>query len=73
MVVEHSHWMGKLDTPDLCARIDAMKTLCGRLEAAQDEPDKYRDLTARIRVEANAICELVDGVEADAELAARER
>jgi hypothetical protein len=56
--------MEKLDTPDLCARLDSMKTLCDRLEAAQDQPQKYRELVELIRIEADAlrdtVCESAD-------------
>jgi hypothetical protein len=43
--------MTKLDTPDLCARLDSLKKLCDRLEAAQTHPDKYEDLVRKIRME----------------------
>jgi len=65
--------MTKLDTPDLCARLDTMKALCDRLEAAQDEPRKYRELAERIRAEAGAICDMVCGADAAVEKAAGER
>jgi hypothetical protein len=56
--------MDKRDTPDLCARLDTMKSLCDRLEAAQDEPKKYRELVELIRIEAdalhNTVCEAGD-------------
>jgi hypothetical protein len=51
--------MNKLDTLDLCARLDTMKALCDRLEALQDEPQKYRQLVDRIRVEADAVHAMV--------------
>jgi hypothetical protein len=47
--------MDKLDTPDLCARLDTMKALCDRLEAAQHEPQKYHQLVELIRIEADAL------------------
>jgi hypothetical protein len=43
--------MTKLDTPDLCARLDSLKKLCDRLEAAQTDPDRYHDLVRKIRME----------------------
>jgi hypothetical protein len=43
--------MTNLDTPDLCARLDSLKRLCDRLEAAQDNPERYHDLVRKIRVE----------------------
>jgi hypothetical protein len=51
--------MNKLDTPDLCARLETMKALCDRLEEVQDEPQKYRQLVERIRVEADAVHAMV--------------
>jgi hypothetical protein len=47
--------MRQLDTPDLCARLDRMKWLCDRLEEAQDDRDKYRQLVHRIHVETEAL------------------
>jgi hypothetical protein len=44
--------MTKLDTPDLCARLDSLKKLCDRLEAAQAQPDRYYDLVRKIRLES---------------------
>ena len=46
--------MSKLDVPDLCARLDHIKSLCGRLEELQNDGAKYRDLIAKIRSEADA-------------------
>jgi hypothetical protein len=43
--------MTNLDTPDLCARLDSLKKLCDRLEAAQSNPERYQDLVRKIRVE----------------------
>ena len=43
--------MTKLDTPDLCARLDGLKRLCDRLEAAQTNPERYVDLVRKIRME----------------------
>jgi hypothetical protein len=47
--------MRKLDTPDLCARLDTMKALCDRLEEAQDRPGEYHRLVEKIRAEAEAL------------------
>ena len=44
--------MEKLDTPDLCARLDTLRRLCDRLEALQHEPAKYLELVRRIHAEA---------------------
>jgi hypothetical protein len=51
--------VGKLDTPDLCARLDTMKTLCDELERAQDDPERYRRLVDKIRREADALRDTV--------------
>jgi hypothetical protein len=51
--------MNKLDTPDLCARLETMKRLCDRLEDAQGDPREYRALVERIRLEANALRDTV--------------
>ena len=47
--------MTKLDTPDLCARLDSLKKLCDRLEAAQTNPARYQDLVGKIRMEMENI------------------
>jgi hypothetical protein len=47
--------MHKLDTPDLCARLDTMKALCDRLEQAQDKPGEYHRIVVKIRAEAEAL------------------
>jgi hypothetical protein len=54
--------MSKLDTPDLCARLDTMKMLCEQLERVQDDPETYHRLVARIQVEADALRDTVCGV-----------
>jgi hypothetical protein len=54
--------MEKLDTPDLCARLDTMKALCDRLEALQDQPEKYKQLVRRIQTEATELCDTVCSV-----------
>jgi hypothetical protein len=51
--------MELLNVPDLCARLDRLRTLCDQLEGAQTEPEKYRTLVARIRVEAEGFTNTV--------------
>jgi hypothetical protein len=46
--------MTKLDTPDLCARLDRLKDLCDRLEDAQSNPRRYQELVQKIRLETDA-------------------
>ncbi len=61
--------MTKLDTPDLCARLDSLRKLCDRLEPAQENPDSYRELVRRIRREAEMfqieLCAYTGGGTAD--------
>jgi hypothetical protein len=45
----------KLQAPDLCAQLDRMKTLCDRLEEAQANHAKYRELVDLIQVEVDAL------------------
>jgi len=47
--------MPRLDTPDFCAHLDRLKTLCDRLEKAQKDERRYRELMRRIRVETDAL------------------
>jgi hypothetical protein len=47
--------MPRLDTPDLCAHLDRLKALCDRLEKAQNDDRRYRDLMRRIRAETDAL------------------
>jgi hypothetical protein len=47
--------MTKLDTPDLCARLDRLKGLCDRLEDAQSNPRRYRELVQQIRRENRSL------------------
>jgi hypothetical protein len=54
--------MTKLDTPDLCARLDRLKDLCDRLEDAQANPRRYRELVQQIRLETDAFRETICGV-----------
>ena len=51
--------MTNLNTPDLCAQLDRLKDLCDRLEEAQGDPERYRDLVRRIRVETEAFQQAV--------------
>jgi len=51
--------MNTLHTPDICAQVDRLKTLCDRLEDAQSDPARYRSIVAQIRSEAVGIYELV--------------
>ena len=44
----------KLDIPDLCAHLDRMRRLCDRLEDAQDDPLRYREIVGLIQVEIDA-------------------
>ena len=46
--------MAELDIPDLCAQLDRLKKLCDRLEEAQTDPKRYRQLIAQIRNETEA-------------------
>ena len=48
-----------LQIPDLCARLDRLKALCDKLEDAQDEPARYRDLINRIHAETEAFREII--------------
>ena len=43
-----------LATPDLCAQLDKMRRLCDRLEEAQNEPVKYREIVRSIEGEIDA-------------------
>ena len=47
--------MTSLDTPDLCAHLDRLKVLCDRLEKAQKDERRYRDIVRRIRMETEAL------------------
>ena len=54
-----------LSTPDLCAHLDRLKTLCDRLEDAQHDPDAYHHLVTQIRMETDAFRALLCGVPAE--------
>jgi hypothetical protein len=47
--------MSRLDTPDFCAHLDRLKILCDRLEKAQKDERRYRELVRRIRAETDAL------------------
>ena len=47
--------MTRLDTPDFCAHLDRLKVLCERLEKAQNDDRRYRELVRRIRTETDAL------------------
>ena len=47
--------MSQLDIPDMCAHLDRLKRLCDRLEKAQTDEKRYRELANQIRVEADAL------------------
>ena len=47
--------MGKLDIPDICAHLDRLKTLCDRLEQAQGDEHRYRELAMQIRAETDSL------------------
>ena len=47
--------MSRLDIPDICAHLDRLKRLCDRLEKAQSDETRYRELTLQIRAETDAL------------------
>ncbi len=47
--------MAGLELPDLCAYIDRLKLLCKRLEKAQSDDQRYRELEKQIRNETDAL------------------
>lgn len=47
--------MSRLDIPDICAHLDRLKMLCDRLEKAQSDERRYRELAVQIRAEADAL------------------
>lgn len=57
--------LNPLSTPDLCAHLDRLKSLCDRLEETQGDPDAYRDLVHKIRLETEAFQAAICGVSAD--------
>lgn len=50
-----------LSTPDWCAHLDRLKSLCDRLEETQRDPDAYRDLVHKISLETDAFRALICG------------
>ena len=47
--------MSKLDIPDICAHLDRLKRLCDRLEKAQSDDLRYRELCSQIRAETEQL------------------
>lgn len=47
--------MARLYVPDICAHLDRLKRLCDRLERAQSDEQRYREITAQIRAETDAL------------------
>jgi hypothetical protein len=47
--------MSKLDIPDICAHLDRLKRLCDRLEKAQSDEQRYRQLATKIRAETDSL------------------
>ena len=47
--------MAELDIPDMCAHLDRLKGLCDRLEEAQSDQVRYREIAAQIRAETDAL------------------
>ena len=47
--------MAGLELPDLCAHIDRLTLLCNRLEKAQSDNQRYRELELQIRNETDAL------------------
>lgn len=54
-----------LSTPDLCAHLDRLKSLCDRLEDTQHDQDAYHHLVNQIRMETDAFRALICGVTAE--------
>jgi hypothetical protein len=47
--------MFKLDIPDICAHLDRVRRLCDRLEKAQADEARYRELASQIRAEIEVL------------------
>lgn len=47
--------MSKLDIPDICAHLDRLKRLCDRLERAQSDEQRYRELATKIQAETDSL------------------
>ena len=65
IVSDYTMTRNPLSTPDLCAHLDRLKSLCDGLEDAQRDPDLYRSLVNQIRMETEAFRALVCGASAD--------
>ena len=51
--------MARLDIPDICAHLDRLKRLCDRLEKAQSDDERYRELSAQIRAETDSLHSMI--------------
>jgi hypothetical protein len=47
--------MSKLDLPDMCAHLDRLQRLCNKLEKAQSDEQRYREIAFQIRAETDAL------------------
>lgn len=47
--------MSRLEIPDICAHLDRLKRLCDRLEKAQSDEKRYRELAVQIRAEMDSL------------------
>jgi hypothetical protein len=47
--------MSQLHIPDICAHLDRLKRLCDRLEKAQSDEQRYRELASQIRAETEVL------------------
>ena len=47
--------MSQLDVPDMCAHLDRLQRLCNKLQKAQADEQRYRELTVQIRAETEAL------------------
>jgi len=47
--------MSKLDIPDMCAHLDRLQRLCARLEKAQSDEQRYREISKQISAETDAL------------------
>lgn len=55
--------MTDMQTPDLCAHLDRMRTLCDQLEGAQRDAARSRELVERIRLEVEELAKTVGTLE----------
>lgn len=51
--------MAGLEVPDLCAYIDGLARLCNRLEKAQSDDQRYREIEKQIRYEMGVLLTLI--------------